>query len=183
MASYSARLLGQDSPLLEPRGKYITPSLRRPVKADPAAPGTIIRISFAIETGLNIFMGTTLTVFPKWLLNSVVIEPATLTPTSISICQWLGAIILASSIPVGVVIPNTRGAIESRRLIYWTLLTGEGFLIPLFLYQAIWSANVGFTPKFLVVTAFLFLGHMIWRLYCLFVKPNWFGRYRDCLDD
>lgn len=183
MASYDTEPVRPDSPLLGPRTKYITPSLRQPVKVDPAASGTIIRYALVVEVGLNLFMGTALVVFPRWLLSPAMTEPSTLTPISISICQWVGAIIFAFSIQVALVIPNTRGAIESRRLVYWTLLAGEGFLVPLFLYQALWATSFGLRHEFLVVTTFFFVDHMLWRLFCLFVKPNWFGRYQDWHDD
>lgn len=185
---------GPDSPLLGRRRstQYITPSLRRPVTIDPAAPGTIIRYALAVEVILNLFMGTALVIFPRWLLSlataaaTATTEPSTLdNPISISICQWVGAIIYAFTVQVALVIPDTRGAIESRRLVYWTLLAGEGFLVPLFLYQVFffsWGGSGeggGFTRKFLVVTTLCFLGHALWRLFCLVVKPDWFGRYQD----
>jgi hypothetical protein len=183
MASYDSDPVGPDSPLLSPRNKYITPSLRQPVKIDPTASGTIIRYALVVEVGLNMFMGTALVAFPRWLLSLAMTEHSPLTPMSISICQWVGAITFAFSIQVALVIPNTRGAIESRRLVYWTLLAGECFLILLFLYQAFWATNGGLTPEFLVVTTFFFVDHMLWRLFCLFVKPNWFGRYQGWHND
>jgi hypothetical protein len=184
MDSYNTESLGPDSPgpnspFLGPRVKYTAPSLRQSIKVDPAASGMIIRYALAAEVVLNIFMGTALAVFPKWLLYPVMTEPSTLTPIAIFICQWVGAIIFAFSIQVALVIPNTRGAVESRRLVYWTLLAGECFLIPLFFYQSLWGPSAGLKRDFLGVTGFLFFGHMLWRLYCLVIKPHWFGRYQN----
>ncbi|OCK87237.1 uncharacterized protein K441DRAFT_671053 [Cenococcum geophilum 1.58] len=75
-----------------------------------------------------------MTLFPRWLLGPIVTHPSTINSTTISICQWVGTIIPAFTTQVVRAIPNTRSAIESRRLVYWTLLASKCFLVPLFLY-------------------------------------------------
>ncbi|OCK75303.1 hypothetical protein K432DRAFT_362334 [Lepidopterella palustris CBS 459.81] len=183
MASYNTGPLEPNSPLLGPRAKYISPSLRKPVKVDPAASGVIIRYAIAIEVVLNVSIAIFVAVFPKALFSPVVTDPSTITTTTISICQWIGTIIVAFTIQLILVLPNTRGALESRRLVYWTLLAGECCLVPIFLSQSVSSTEGGFSRKFLEITASFFIAHMLWRLFCLFVKPHWFGRYQDYVEE
>jgi hypothetical protein len=174
-----------EAPLLTTSNyRYITPSFRRRVQMDPTAPGTIIRYALAIEIALNIFMGTSLLFCPSWLLTPTLSNHSSLNATTITICQWVGAIILASTIQVVLLLPNTRAAIECRKLVYWMLLAGEGCLVPLFLWQAIRGGEaVGFTRQFLLINSLMFGVHMSWRLFCLLVKPKWFGRYRDLIGE
>ena len=109
-------------------------------------------------------MALAMTLFPRWLLGPIVMHPSTINSTTISICLWIGTIILAFTTQIILAIPNTRSAIESRRLVYWTLLAGECFLVSLFLYQAYWSAEFGPNRKLLVVNTTFFVGHMVWEV-------------------
>lgn len=124
-------------------------------------------------------MALAMTLFPRWLLGPIVTHPSTINSTTISICLWIGTIILAFTTQIVLAIPNARSAIESRRLVYWTLSAGECFLVPLFLYQACWSTEFELNRKLLVVNTTFFVAHMVWQLLCLLLKPHWFGRYQD----
>ncbi|TKA78062.1 hypothetical protein B0A49_03518 [Cryomyces minteri] len=157
---------------------YIQPTLASvPVEIDPSAPGTVIRYALAIEAAANIFGGTAMVFFPSQVLSLMVTKTSFINPTTESLVQWLGALVYGLTVPVLLAIPNTRRGIESRQTVYYTLLGGEGTLIPTFLWHM--TRNSGFTYKSLVASAVVLAATCGWRLLALFKRPDWLGRYRD----
>ena len=133
MDSYYTEPLGPGFPLISLHANYTEPSLRKLVRLNPTAIGKAVRYTLVIDIVLNISMALAMTLFTRWLLGPIVMHPSTIN-SMISICQWIGIIILAFITQVVLAIPNTRSAIETWRLIYWTLLASKCFLVPLFLY-------------------------------------------------
>ena len=145
-----------------------------------------MRYAMALEAGLNVFGATLMLLYPSQLLSYMVATkpPVAITGASATLVQWLGALTCGLAVPLLCAIPNTRGAIESRRVVYYTLGAGEGFLVPLLLWQAAFSGSSsgidgGLTPKALTVCAAVLFPTLVWRGVVLFVKPEWLGRYRD----
>jgi Na+-driven multidrug efflux pump len=135
--------------------KYIAPVLTsEDIEIDPAAPGTVIRYAMAIEAGLNVFGATIMLLYPSEVLSYMVTKPSANTAASAALAQWLGALTCGLAVQLLCAIRNTRGAIESRRAVYYTLGAGEGFLIPLLLWQASSiSTEKGLTSNALAVCA------------------------------
>ena len=134
MDSYYTEPLGPGFPLISLHANYTEPSLRKLVRLNPTAIGKAVRYTLVIDIVLNISMALAMTLFTRWLLGPIVMHPSTINSIMISICQWIGIIILAFITQVVLAIPNTRSAIETWRLVYWTLLASKCFLVPLFLY-------------------------------------------------
>jgi hypothetical protein len=152
------------------------------VQVDPKAPGTFIRYAMAMEGGLNILGGLSMLLKPEVLLGLMVSKPSHVTDISSSMMQWLGAITLGLTPQLFLAIPNTRGAMESRRMAYYTLGAGELALIPVFLWQALGpnaGSGLGFTPKALLLVTSNLLPPLLLRAYVLFVNPSLLGRYRE----
>lgn len=161
--------------------KYVMLSTSSPsVQVDPAAPGTFIRYAMAIEGSLNILGGISMLAMPAKLLGYMTTSPLEVTDSAVSLIQWLGALTLGLTPQLFLAIPNTRAAMESRRMVYYTLGAGELALIPLFIWQASKSdGETGITSKALIVAMSNLLPPLLLRGYVLFVKPSLMGRYRD----
>lgn len=139
-----------------------------------------MRYAMALEAGLNVFGATAMLMYPLHTLSFMVTKPSESTAASAALVQWLGALTCGLAVPLLCALPNTRGAIESRRVVYYTLGAGEGCLVPLFLWQAYGNGTAtGLTPKALMVCASVLFPTLVWRGTVLFGKPEWLGRYRD----
>jgi hypothetical protein len=163
-----------------PSSNYISQANPSPaVEVDPTAPGTFIRYAMAIEGTLNILAGVPMLFYPSIFLSLMAKSPAVYTSVSPSTAmfQWIGALILGITPQLFLALPNTRRAIESRRMVYISLGAGELALIPLFLWQA--SRDSGFTSTALGNAVVMLAPALLFRGYVLFVKPSLMGRYRD----
>ncbi|KAF2189765.1 hypothetical protein K469DRAFT_701021 [Zopfia rhizophila CBS 207.26] len=161
---------------------YVHPQIPPPaVSIDPNAPGTIIRIALAIEALLNITFGTYILLAPTSFLELLVSYPTSINPLSATLVQFLAAIIFANTIPLLLAIPNTRRGIEMRVPTYYVLGFSEVGLITLFAYLALAKdeEDVGLTAKALVNLAGNLVSPLVWRIFVLSKKPEWFGRYRN----
>lgn len=162
------------------RGRYIVPSISSdPVQVDPAAPGTVMRYALAIEAGFNIVGATGMILYPSRFLSPMVTNQSQVSAASASLVQWVGGLLFVLTVPILLCTPNTRRAIESRPTVYYTLLAGEGTLIPILLYQAAAAPDSGLTPKALLLFSSGLVMPLAWRLFVLFKRPEWMGRYRD----
>ncbi|MCJ1250806.1 hypothetical protein MMC30_008034 [Trapelia coarctata] len=134
----------------------------------------------AIEAAFNVFGAIGMILAPDYVLSLMVSSPSQITPLAVSLTQWLAAVVLALTAPLVLCLPNTRRAVESRATTYWTLGVGEGFLVPMFLWQmGKGEEGSGFTKQALVASAVQLGGLVGWRLYVLLGRPEWLGRYRD----
>jgi hypothetical protein len=169
------------------------------VEIDPSSPGTIIRCAMAIEGVFNIFGATMMLLYPATLLSYAIAGVASfadnrsvktcVTPALISMVQWLGALILGLTPQLFLSIPNTRQAIESRRLVYLTLGAGELGLAAVILWQVYGSGleaeHVGeqLSNKTLVRIAQQMILMLGLRLYVLYCRPSLLGKYREVAKD
>jgi len=160
------------------KNTYIQPTTTStPISPDPSAPGTIIRYAMAIEAAFNVLGAAGVVLAPRSILSFMASSPSQITPLAVTFTQWIGGMVVALTVPLMLCLPNTRRAVESRTTTYWALAAGEGFLVPMFLWQM--GEESGFTRKALVAGA-VQLGVLVgWRLYVLLRKPEWMGRYRE----
>ncbi|KAF2813575.1 uncharacterized protein BDZ99DRAFT_259284 [Mytilinidion resinicola] len=146
MDSHQYTSITPSTPLLGPVTKPTSP----PIQIDPTAPGIIIRISLAIEAVVKITIAFLFAFFPNLIFDPAVIDSSNLVPSTIALSQWIGVILLASTIRHLFVISNTRSALDSGRQVYWGMLIGEALLASMFLYQALqkatfeWSGRGGY---------------------------------------
>ena len=91
---------------------------------------------------------------------------------NLCLTQQFGAVVYALTTPPVLAILNTRGRIESRQSIYYTLGSSEVFTISLSLYQA-YALNGGrFSQKSLLGLSANLAPLLLWCLYVLFRKPE-----------
>jgi hypothetical protein len=90
-----------------------------------------------IEAGLNVFGASIMLMYPSRILSYMVTNPSESKVASAALVQWLGALTCGLAVPLLRAIPNTRGAIESRRTVYFTLGAGEALLNPIMLVAVI----------------------------------------------
>ncbi|OCL14331.1 hypothetical protein AOQ84DRAFT_384792 [Glonium stellatum] len=121
--------------------------------------------------------------FPESFLSPLVKKPSGITPTSLALTQHFGALAFTLTAPLVLAIPNTRRGIESRQSVYCTLGAGEVCIISLALYQTYRFDDSGFSLTSLLGTTVTLAPVLLWRLYVLLRKPEWFGRYRDIRKD
>ncbi|KAF2496449.1 hypothetical protein BU16DRAFT_378058 [Lophium mytilinum] len=171
MASHKYTPITLTTPLLNPTPKPTS----TPIKIDPSAPGTIGRIALAIEAAVKITVAFFLTFFPHLNFGPAVTDSSNLAPSTIALSQWIGVILIASAIQHALAIRNTRSALDSRHQVYWRMLVGEALLASMFLYQAL--TDSGIKRKVLLVMAAFCVDSILWRLFCLVLKPEWFGRH------
>lgn len=160
--------------------KYITlSSSSSTVEMDPTTPGTFIRYAMAIEGALNILGALPMLLIPATLLHHITTSPLEVIDTSVALLQWIGALILGITPQLFLAIPNTRTAIESRRMVYLTLGAGELSLPAVFMLQAYGSnAGVRITRNALVLATGILVPLVLFRSYVLFAKPSLLGRYK-----
>lgn len=94
-------------------------------------------------------------------------KPSDITPTSVALTQQFGAVVYALTAPLVLAILNARRGIESRQSIYYTLGSGEAFMISLSLYQAYALNGGGFSPKSLLGLSANLAPLLLWHLYVL----------------
>ncbi|KAH7109039.1 hypothetical protein EDB81DRAFT_112560 [Dactylonectria macrodidyma] len=159
------------------------------IEIDPTTPGTGIRIAFAAESILNLFMAVPMVLDPRSAIQgqflpmfdrttNILQEPPS--PEAASITQYLGAFTLAITVGLLLGIPNKPGAIEIRRVVYAMLAALEVVFAPILLWQ-VWIAGENATGVSSEKAIRLFVVPMsiacALRLWALFVKPHWMGRY------
>ncbi|ESZ99540.1 hypothetical protein SBOR_0105 [Sclerotinia borealis F-4128] len=154
-------------------------SLRVVGGADPSALGNIIRVALAFESICTIGLGTYYIFFPRhYLLHTMGAAAAQVTTTALQSAQQFGAVHILGGATVALFIPNTKNAIESRQRLYFVILVFELLYVPLLVWQAFMMEG-GMLKKSLLVGAAQFVPFVVWRIFTLGWKPEWFGRYQE----
>jgi len=138
----------------------------------------VVRVALAVEFVVTLISGVLYVIKPEWLVGPIL--PPTLKPEArdmmLEMCTWVGAFVLSQVVMIAFGLPDTQKGVAMRSVIYWTLLGGELFYTAaysVFVHKlGMWSLD-GSIP-----TVIIMLLLMLWRLYCLFVKPEWFGGAR-----
>ncbi|KAG9689473.1 hypothetical protein KCU95_g8009, partial [Aureobasidium melanogenum] len=167
---------------LQPGG-YISPTSNSgsgDIEVDPSAPGSVMRFALGFETVANVVGGTWMVFFPQSFLGMLVNSPSDMTPTAVTWTQVTGALVYALAAPLVLAFPNSRRGIESRAPAYYTLGAGEVGVTAVTLYKAFADGgDSGWTKNALLGASSALLPALAWRLYVLFGKPEWIGRYRE----
>ncbi|KAH7344383.1 hypothetical protein BKA66DRAFT_614777 [Pyrenochaeta sp. MPI-SDFR-AT-0127] len=146
---------------------------------DPSSLGNIIRLALAFESLVTVGAGTYYMFFPRhYLLYTMGAAAAQVTTTALQFAQQFGALNVFIGATVALFIPNTKKAIESRRILYFVILGFELLYIPLLLWQAFMMEG-GMLRKALLTEAGQLLPFVLWRVFTLGCKPEWFGRYQE----
>ncbi|KAH7124234.1 hypothetical protein EDB81DRAFT_664993 [Dactylonectria macrodidyma] len=159
------------------------------IEIDPNTPAAGIRIAFAAESILNLFMGIPMVLDPQSAIQgqflpmfnrttNVLQEPPS--PEAASITQYLGAFTLAINVGLLLGIPNKPGAIEIRRAVYATLAALEAVFVLIVLWQVRFAGeNATGVSSEKAIRIFLVPMPIacVLRLWALFKKPHWMGRY------
>jgi len=74
-------------------------------------------------------------------------------------------------------VPNTKNGIESRPIIYSTMLSTEVALLPLLAWQAMTGSTL--SPNALANVAGGLIGPILWRIWVLKYRPELMGRYTE----
>jgi len=142
---------------------------------------TLIRTAFLVEAIFNVIGATAMLLYPSWLLNLVtptsILGTSSVDPTAVTLLQWLATLVIGLTPQLLLTLPNTPRTIASRPVVYITLLSGEACLVLVILWQALakGEAESGMTMKALMICAGQLAILVPWRVYVLFVRPEWFG--------
>lgn len=146
---------------------------------DPSAPGNIIRAALALESLVTVGTGTYYMFFPRhYLLHAMEAAAAEVTTTALQVVQQFGAATILVGATVGLFISNAKNAIESRQILYSVILVFELLYIPLLMWQTFMMEG-GIPRKSSLASASLFVPWVVWRIFTLGWKPEWFGRYQE----
>jgi hypothetical protein len=90
---------------------------------------------------------------------------------------------LTSALLIGAT--NTRNGIESRRPTYVLLGLGEVCLLPMLALEAAKGngRDAAISVKVAVISIGMLAPPLMWRLFVLFVKPEFLGRYTEAKGD
>lgn len=144
---------------------------------DPSAPGNIIRAALAFESIFTVGAGVYLLCFPRHYLLQTMDAPALqVTTTAVQITQQFGAVNVFIGTMVGFFIPNTKLAIQTRHILYYAFLGFELCFVPLMVWQALVMEG-GMPRRALLAGASQFVPFVLWRIFTLGWKREWFGRY------
>jgi hypothetical protein len=150
------------------------------VEVDPSAPGTVVRVALLIESLGNIPFAVACLAYPRQFMAYFVVNPSDITPVSVSFLQLVGTSTIMLTFLMWAVIPNTRSGIESRRPVYYALLAAETMMLSLWYYQGwvLGEEGSGLQKDGLTKAMTNIVPLVIFRGVSLFLKPQWFGRYR-----
>ncbi|CAG5155417.1 uncharacterized protein ALTATR162_LOCUS3652 [Alternaria atra] len=145
----------------------------------PSTSGNIIRAALAFESVVTVGVGSYFMFFPRhYLLRTMGAAASQVTTTALQMTQQYGAANILVGVGVGLFMSNTQIAIESRQILYRTVLVFELSYIPLLVWQA-FMMDGGMPQNSLLVTAGQFVPFVVWRIFTLCCKPVWFGRYQE----
>ncbi|WVW79491.1 hypothetical protein I302_101460 [Kwoniella bestiolae CBS 10118] len=144
--------------------------------SDPSGP--IVRKAFLLEALLNLFSLPLIT-HTSTVLSYILKHPSQINPSSILFARLFGGIIIG-----GLTTALLYGArhIPSRRAVYWTLGMGEVLLIPLLALEGS-KVNGALSRKVAWGSIGMLAPPLVWRVFVLYVRPDWIGRERVGKDE
>lgn len=161
--------------------KYQTAGLdSQTVEIDPSAPGTVVRYAMLLESILNLPFAVFCLAYPRVGLEFFFTNPSEVTPAAESLLQLYGLVPVFLSVILWAACQNTQSGIESRRLTYYMFLSAEIMMISLWVWQGwvIGEEKSGWKKSGLQAAIVNIAPLVLFRSFALFVKPEWFGRYR-----
>lgn len=155
----------------------MAPDRRR--RDNRANKGTVIRTAMLVEALMNTVGGTTMLLYPRWLLSFLVASPpeAQITAATCTMLRWLGVFVHAVSPQLLLASRDNRRAVESRRTVYWNLFWSEVIIVAVLGGQAVFATeqDLGLSRRGVALVAAQLLPLIGWRLYALVWRPHWFG--------
>ncbi|KAI1840899.1 hypothetical protein JX265_013395 [Neoarthrinium moseri] len=131
----------------------------------------VIQLGLLVEAVLNVIGAAVFIRYPAWCL-SYVVSSDTVPPSAAVLWQIYGGLVLALTIPILLVIPNSPTVFEQRSLIFKTLTAGELVLIGVLSWHASKPIESGFTWSGLALSAMFLLPALTWHSCAAFVLPD-----------
>lgn len=150
------------------------------IELDPSAPGTIIRWAIILEGILNIPFAVACLLYPRTFLSKFFVNSSDATPAAASLIQLIGVSTFMISFWFCAAIPNTRSGLENRKPAYYAIASAEVMMISLWVWQGwvLGEERSGVSKQSLKMAMVNMVPLVTFRLFALFVMPQWFGRYR-----
>ncbi|KAI0127291.1 hypothetical protein BJ170DRAFT_367997 [Xylariales sp. AK1849] len=104
----------------------------------------VFRAALEAEALFNVICAISSIGFPTWYLSSVV--SAKSVPASATVLwQIYGSLVLAFSVPLLLIIPDSKAVFEAGDIVYKTLVAGEVAMIGILNWHAHHPVDSGFT--------------------------------------
>ncbi|KAI0382768.1 hypothetical protein F5Y04DRAFT_43233 [Hypomontagnella monticulosa] len=137
----------------------------------------VFQLGLAIEAVLNIAGAAPFILNPEWCLSfAIAPDPisgvSSVPPSSAILWQVYGALVLALTVPLIQCIPDSRAAVEKRRIVFQTLLAGEVFLEALLWSHIYQRDKSGFSLTALVLSAVFLLPALSWHAFAVYIMPS-----------
>jgi hypothetical protein len=158
-----------------------SPANRVPIAPSLAHSGSTIRKAFLTESIFNLFTIPLLT-HTTTVLKFLLARPSDINPSTVLFARLSAGLIVGALTPaLWFGTANTRTGIECRRPVYVILGGGEVFLIPILIREALKQGDrtAALSPHAALASVLMLAPPLMWRLYCLFVNPDIFGRYEE----
>ncbi|KAK9423832.1 hypothetical protein SUNI508_03848 [Seiridium unicorne] len=133
------------------------------------------QIGLLIEALLNISGSILFILCPYWCLSFAIDTNDYPVPASAAVLwQIYGGLVLALTVPILTVIPeSSRAVFEQRDIIFKTLIAGELALIGVLAWNAgKMEERSGFTPTSLLTSAVFLLPALAWHSYAVWIRPD-----------
>ncbi|CAH0038737.1 unnamed protein product [Clonostachys rhizophaga] len=165
--------------------KHTETSAKALVQIDPSAPGTIVRVAFAAESVINLFLATRMIFNPKQAFEQMYLtDGKSAAPHAASVLQLFGLNLVAMTVPMVLALPNKPGAIELKRTSYQMIAAFEALALPITLWQA-WIAGEeasGLNPNKLIWGFALPMGALLgFRAWVFFIEVRAEAEILACL--
>jgi hypothetical protein len=152
------------------------------VEIDPSASGTIVRIVSAAESTFNILLAIPMIFNAERAFKRMYLtDDLSAAPLAAPVMQLCGISLAAMTVPIMLGIPNKAGAIETRRVTYQMLASFEAMALPLFFWQAWLAGQEGseiYPTKPTLASGLAMSVTLGFRVFVLFMKPEWMGKYQ-----
>ncbi|CAG7564517.1 unnamed protein product [Fusarium equiseti] len=135
---------------------------------------SIIQHALAGEAILNSTFSIASILFPGRLLSSLVASESVPISTS-AVFKFFGAVTLGMSAPMVLSIADSRDAAAKRKLTYATCSVIESALVSVVLWQTTQPDVGGFTFNGSISLLGSVVPALVWHLYVLLAKPQWFS--------
>jgi hypothetical protein len=152
---------------------------------------TVLRSFLAFEAAANLIGAYSFITNPSSLLSSgapasainpIISHPASFAPSpqANTLVTWVGAMIFGLTTQLLLALPETPSTVAIRPTVYITMLAGKVALIAVMLWQAFVAdtSSVGLTKKALGFCIANLSFWMVWRVWVLVFRPNWFGEVK-----
>ncbi|KAK5132314.1 hypothetical protein LTR08_009222 [Meristemomyces frigidus] len=134
----------------------------------------LFRYAILGEMAANLGAIAPMLLAPETVLSFIVKGPNQITPATKSLAQWVGAVIIALTVPLAFSYPNPKpeAGVPMRRLTYTLLGAGEAALGTVMAAQFM-AGDSGITDGFLIGGTGVMGALCAMRGFFLFVRPNW----------